>query len=207
MRFSVRLGVATVLLVVLACAQSTSPLDSSLAANVYTNFFFRFRYPFSASWVPEPATDQLQRESPSCLGNPTETGTSSPSRNLHNLLTLRRTFPAHGSIGQFKATEWVIAENVSADPAIVSGRECLEKLAARAPNYRLLAARDIREVKLGGTTFFRLDLAGLSPSNVPMQETAFFALTKGHALGFVLTAPNEQVMANVIASLEKVKFF
>jgi hypothetical protein len=184
-----------------------SPRDSSLDANVYTNFFFRVRYPFSASWVPELATDKLRRVSPSCLGNPNDSGSDVPNKNLYNLLTLERNFPGHGTIGDSKGTIWLIAENVSGEQTIASGKSCLEKLSARVQSDRLSPTRDIQEVKLSGMNFFRQDFAGVSHSGGPLQETAFFTLTRGYALGFILTGPNEQAMTNMLATLEKMESF
>jgi hypothetical protein len=184
-----------------------SPRDSFLDANVYTNFFFRFRYPFSASWVPEMATDKLQQVSPSCLGNPTDSGANSPSKNLYNLLTLERNFPRHGTVGDSKGTIWLIAENLSGEQSISSEKNCLEKLSARAQADHLTPTRDIQEVKPGGLSFFRQDFAGVSYSGGPLHETALFTLSKGYALGFVFIGPNEQSMTNMIATLEKLDAF
>ncbi|HEX4489064.1 MAG TPA: hypothetical protein VH088_22505 [Terriglobales bacterium] len=184
-----------------------SPRDSSLDGNVYTNFFFRIRYPFSASWVPELATNQLQRVSPSRLGNPIDSGTNSANKNLYNLLTLERNFPGHGGIKDFKGAIWLIAENVSPEPTIKSGKECLERLTIRAQSNRPEPTRELQQVKLGDKDFFRQDLAGASPTGASMHETAFFTLTKGYALGFVLTGPNEQAMTNIVATLEKLESF
>ena len=209
MRFSARviLILSLPLLASTGAGQSMSPLDSSLDAHVYTNFFFRLRYPFSASWVPALATDQRQRISPSCLGNAGETGTFSPDRNLHDLLILERDFPGHGGIGDAKGTIWLIAENVSGEPSLSGGKACLEKLSERARARHLSPTRDIREVKLMGKSFFRLDLAGVSAANTPLHETALFTLAQGYALGFVLTAPSEQALTGMVSTLDKLESF
>lgn len=141
------------------------------------------------------------------MGNPVETGALLPSKNLYNLLTLERNFPGHGGIKDFKGTIWLIAENVSGEPAITSGKACLEKLTARAQSNHLAPTRDVQEVKLAGANFFREDFAGVSPSGASMHETALFTLNKGYALGVVLTAPNEQTITNIVATLEKLESF
>ena len=208
MRFSVRLVLAIALLLATSTeGQSTSPYDYSLEGNVYTNFFFRFRYPFSASWVPQTAGAPEQRESAnqSCLGNSDATAASVPANKLYNLLTLSRSFPGHsGDPG--RATIWMIAEPLPSDSGITTGKECIDRLLARMSHAGLNPDGKVHEVKLSNIAFFQQDLAG-SLAGARVYESVFFTQTKGYAVGFILTAQDEQARGIMLLALEKVKFF
>ena len=59
MRFSARIFLAVLLLSAYCLAQSRNPYESSTEDNVYTNFFFRFRYSFTADGDPAPDADKI----------------------------------------------------------------------------------------------------------------------------------------------------
>ena len=103
-------------------AQSTTPLESSTEGNVYTNFFFRFRYPFSSSWVLQPmnVVQQLEKEAPTRLDEKPLN-----AEKHYNLLTLFRNFPGQGPTGRSRASIELITEELSSHREITTGRECV----------------------------------------------------------------------------------
>ena len=207
MRFLVRLILAiTLLLTVPGIGQSTSPLDSSLEDNVYTNFFFRIRYPYSASWIPQSvaAIDQIPEATQGCFG--TSTGQTSV-KHSYNLLTLARNIPGQGLAGRTRAILVIQAEELASGSGIGSGQDCTVKLAEHLKKKRFTAVGDAKEIQLSGVSFYRQDFKGTSSAGTPLYESAFFTLSKGYALGFILSAPNEQMRSLMIETLKKMEFF
>jgi hypothetical protein len=192
---------------VLCFAQSTSPNDGSVEDNVYTNFFFQLRYPFSASWVPlsDATSEQIHEAVQAHLGTNSAT-LEAPAKGSHTLLTLARNLP--GSAGTHsRAIILLIADDVSSDAKVTSAKDCVVKLAERLKKAHYTAVKDPQEVQLSGRTFFRQDLKGTTSAGAPVYESVFFTLAKGYALGFILTAPNEQMRGSMVEGLGKVKFF
>ena len=209
MRFLVRLILAiTLLLTVFCVGQSTSPLDSSLEDNVYTNFFFRIRYPYSASWIPQSmaAIDQIPEATQGCFGTNTAEA-SGPVKRSYNLLTLARNIPGQGLAGRSRAILVIQAEELASGSGIGSGQDCTVKLAEHLKKKRFTAIGDAKDVQISGASFYRQDFKGTSSSGTPLYESAFFTVSKGYALGFILSAPNEQMRGLMIDTLEKMKFF
>jgi hypothetical protein len=203
LKFSFRLLLAIVLMALPCLGQSSSPDDSSIQDDVYTNFFFQFRYPFTASWVQQgpPAVKQIQSAHQISLG-----AEAAASSNFHYLLTLVRNMPGQGP-GHGRAVMVLMAEDVSSDASIVSGKEFTEKFAERVKKEKYIAVGQPREAEFGGRTFFRQDFKGTSALGTPIYESAFFMLARGHALGFVLASPTEAMLNNMVTLIERVKFY
>jgi hypothetical protein len=209
LRFSLRLVLAITLLLILPGAgQSVSPLDSSLEDNVYTNFFFRLRYPYSASWIPQSmaAIDQIREANQGCFGA-TTVDASVPVKHSYNLLTLARNISGQGLAGRSRAIVVIQAEELASDSGIRSGQDCAAKLTQHLKRKRFTVVGDAKEVQLSGASFYRQDFRGTSAAGALLYESAFFTVSKGYALGFILSAPNEQMRGLMIDTLEKLKFF
>jgi hypothetical protein len=192
LRFSARLVFVAALLLVVPClGQSASPDDASTEGNVYTNFFFHLRYSFSASWVAQSIDDE----------------TSRPGAQTRHLLTLVRNFPGQGPNGHSRATISLVAEDPASHPGISSGKEYVLQLAEDLKKDNYASLGDPQEVQLGGRSFFRLDLKGKTSSGSTAYQTVVFSLSKGYALGFILLAPNEKMLARMAGTLDKVEFF
>jgi hypothetical protein len=206
----VRLILAIILLLVVvpSMGQSTSPLDSALEDNVYTNFFFRIRYPFSASWIPQSvaAIDQIQTATQGCAGG-NAVGASGSAKRSHNLLTLARNIPGQGLAGRSRAIIVFKAEELASDSGISSGQDCAARLAERLKKDRFTAVGDAKEVQLSGVSFVRQDFKGTSSAGSPLYESAFFTVSKGYAVGFILVAPNEQMRGLMLETLGKLTIF
>jgi hypothetical protein len=209
LRFSLRLILTiTLLLTVPGVGQSTSPLDSSLEDNVYTNFFFRLRYPYSASWIPQSmaAIDQIHEVNQGCFGASTAQASVRVKRS-YNLLTLARNIPGQGLAGRSRAILVIQAEELASDSGIRSGQDCAAKLTEHLKRKRFTAVGDAKQVQLSGASFYRQDFKGTSAAGSALYESAFFTVSKGYALGFILSAPNEQLRGLMVETLEKMKFF
>ena len=209
MQSPVRLILAIILLLAIpGVGQSTSPLDSALEDNVYTNFFFRIRYPFSASWIPQSvaAVDQIPEATQGCFGT-SPAGAPGSGKHSHNLLTLARNIPGQGLAGRSRAIIVFKAEELASDSGISSGQDCAAKLTDHLKKHHFTAVGDVKEVQLSGISFFRQDFKGTSSAGAPQYESAFFTVSKGYALGFILSAPNEQMRSLMLETLSKLKFF
>jgi hypothetical protein len=198
--------VAFLLTAVSAAAQSTLPDDASTESNVYTNFFFRFRLPYSPSWTPRA---QLTREEVRLAGAvPLAAPVSgNPEKPFHNLLMLSRIVPGVGPAGRERATILIVAEDISSEDESSNAVLCVDRFAERQKEAGFMAAGQAREVKFGGRDFARRDFKGKSPSGAPLYQAAFFTLSRNYALGFILTAPTETMLSNMVERTGALKFF
>jgi len=188
--------------------QSRSPDDASTEDNVYTNFFFRFHYSFSASWVPQPAdvAEQLQKAGQSRLDDGKQTDAAKVEKHYY-LLTLFRNLPGQGVNGRSRAIISLVADDVSAHPEATTGRECVLKLAEHLKKAHYAPVGEPQEVQIGGLTFFRQDLKGTSSAGAPVYQSAIFTVSKGYALGFMLISPSQSMLSNMAGTLDKVQFY
>src|ERR1044071_5196331 len=102
------LYLAAVLLSVVSCVAQPSPLESSIGDNVYTNFFFRFRYEFTSSWVSQPVSmdsEMAKRDREGKAG-------AVKTPNFYKLLNLVRTLPSQGPNGRSRAEITLTAEEI-----------------------------------------------------------------------------------------------
>jgi hypothetical protein len=190
---------------VVCLAQSTTPLESSTEGNVYTNFFFRFRYPFSSSWVPQSmdVVQQLEKEGRTRLDDE-----KPPNAEKHyNLLTLFRNFPGQGPNGHSRAIIEIIAEELSSHREITSGRECVLKLTDRLKKAHYTPMGDPQETQISKQTYFRQDVKGKNSSGVPEFQSYIFTINRGHALGFILVAPSQLMLNNMLETVNKTEFY
>jgi hypothetical protein len=207
LRFSSRLICAALLLAVLPClGQSTSPDEASTESNVYTNFFFRFRLTYSPSWTPRA---QLSQDEIRLAGSVpfAARGPQAAGKGFHNLLMLSRFMPGIGEGRGARATVLVIAEDISSDAEAVTLETCVDRFAERQKEAEFTPTGPPQEEKLGGRAFLRQDFRGKSPLGTPLYQGAFFILARGHALGFILTAPTEAMLESMVGTVRKVKFF
>ncbi len=202
MRFATRIFLTALLLCTAGSAQSRSPYDSSTQENVYTNFFFQFRYPFTASWVPQPASvaEELQKAGEAgSLGSDTE--------QTYYLLTLFRTIPGQGPAGKVRAMISLVAMDNSANPEITSGKEAVLALAEKMKARHYTAVGEPQEIQISGQSFFRQDMKGPNTAGTPVYESVVFTVTRGYSFGFVLVSPSQTLLTSMIASLGKAKFY
>jgi hypothetical protein len=190
----------------LSLAQSASPGDGSIQGNAYTNFFFGLRFEFSPSWIPqaEAARQQLLESGWAKLLH----GLNQPAaKSSQTLLMLSRTLPGGSGGEPNRAIIMLVAEDMSPDPEVKSGKEWVLKLAETAKRARYAPVGDPTELQIGGKIFFRQDLKGKSSSGEPVYQSAVFTTLRGYALGFLVVAPNQQMLKNSLASLGNVVFF
>lgn len=191
-------------------AQSASPDDGSTLDNVYTNFFFQFRYPFTASWVPQPASvvEELQQAGEARSGT-AASSPGSPARDekTYHLLTLFRTIPGQGPAGRERAVISLTASDNSAHPEITSGKEAVLALAERLKARRYTVVGEPLEITISGQSFFRQDVKGVNSSGMVVYQSMVFTVVKGYSLGFVFISPSRKLLTSMVASLDKAKFY
>ena len=193
-------------LVVPSLGQSTSPDDGATEDNVYTNFFFQLRYPFSASWVPltAAATAQIREAGQARLGDDQPQASSAKT---YHLLSLARNFPGDGPNGRSRALILLVAEDLSSNSEIASAADCVRKVAGRLKQANFTAVGDPQEIQLSGRKFSRQELKGVSSAGTPVYESVYFTLARGHALGIILVAPSQPVLGGMMGTLDKLKFY
>lgn len=200
MRFP-RILLAVLLLSSYCAPQIASPDDGSALDNVYTNFYFRFRYPFTASWVTQPASvaEELQ--------NAGGAKAASDEAKPHYLLTLSRTIPGQGPAGRTHAVISLVAKDNAAHPELASGQEVVLALVNKMKARRYTAIGEPQAIKIGGHSFFRQDMKGPASAGTPVYESMVFTVTKGYSFGFVLASPSQTLLTSMVATLEKAEFF
>src|ERR1041384_943082 len=99
LKFRLHLQLAAMLLFAVSCFAQSTPLESSVGANVYTNFFFRFRYEFTPSWVPQPVSMDPEMEKRDREGK----AGAAKTPDSYVLLNLTRTLPDQGPNGRSRA--------------------------------------------------------------------------------------------------------
>ncbi len=209
MRFSARVYLTTLLLCVSCLGQYRSPADSTIEGNVYTNFFLRFRYTFSSSWVPQAANvaehlpkSQQARLSDDDAGDET---TRKAGKSYH-LLTLFRTLPGQGIAGHSRAIISLVAEDVSSNSQITSGKDCVLKLADHMKKARYTAVGDPQEIQIKGHTFFRQDMKGTS-AGAAVYQSGVCTLTGGYAVGFLMISPSQSLLTHMVGTASTVQFY
>jgi hypothetical protein len=152
------------------------------------------------------AIDQFREANQGCFGASTVEA-SVPVKHSYNLLTLARNIPGQGLAGRSRAILVIQAEELASDSGIRSGQDCAAKLTEHLKKKRFTAVGHAKELHLSGASFYRQDFKGTSAAGAPLYESAFFTVSKGYALGFILSAPTEQMRELMIDTLEKMKFF
>lgn len=209
MRLSLRIFLAVLLLSACCLAQSTTPYESSTEDNVYTNFFFRFRYSFSASWVPQPidVAEKIQKAGQSRLSDENKEAIVYKEGKHYSLLTLFRNLPGQGINGSSRAIFQIYAESLSSHSEVTSGKEYVLQLTGHLKKAHYTPVSEPREIKIGGRIFYRQDLKGTNSSGAPVFQSSLFTVTQGYALGFILISPTQQVLTNTLDTLNKVEFY
>ena len=210
MRPSVKVFLIALLLCVCCLAQNHNPYESSIEDNVYTNFFFRFHYSFTASWVAQPvdtAAEQLQKAGQARLGDDGKEGGARKAGKSYYLLTLFRNLPGHGNTDRSQAIVSLVAEDVSSNPQITSSKDCVLKLAEHLKKAHYTPVGEPREIQISGRTFFRQDMKGTSSAGAPVYQSVVFTLTGGYAVGFTLISPNQSILTNMVGTLKTTQFY
>ena len=193
---------AAVFLSVLSCAAQTSPLESSIGGNVYTNFFFRFRYEFTSSWVSQPVSmdsEMAKRDREGKAG-------AAKTPNSYELLNLVRSLPGQGPNGRSHAEITLTAEELPAHSEIADGKDSLLKFTDNLKKQRYTPIGKLQELKIGGHSFFRQDMKGKS-EGADIYQAGVFTVLNGYTVGFLLTSPTESLLDNMASTLNKVQFF
>jgi hypothetical protein len=194
-----------------SCAfpQSMTPADSAISGNAYINYYFRFRYEFTASWIPltNATTEQvhefnLDRIATSCLHPDHDPRTI----GAQDLLTLLRKLPKTMQYADRYAAILVVAEKLPPDSAIQSGTECSVKLTEylEESGYSLLGKA--AEMQIGEHSFTRRDLKGNLKTGA-VYESLIYTTIRGYALGIILVAPNQQMLETTANTLRSLSFF
>jgi hypothetical protein len=205
LRSSARVFLIALLFSATCLGQYRSPADSATEGNVYTNFFFRFRYAFTSSWVPQAATvaADLPEAEQARLN---ESGGTQKAGKLYYLLTLFRNLPGQGVAGHSRAVISMIAEDVSSNTQISGGKDCVLKLAERMKKSRYTPVGGPQEMQIGGHTFFRQDMKG-TLAGAPVYQTAIFTTSGGYAVGFLLITPNQPLLTHMVGTVKGLQFY
>ena len=196
------LNLAAILLFVLSCAAQSTPLESSIGANVYTNFFFRFRYEFTSSWVSQPVSMDSEMEKRNREGK----AGAAKTPNSYQLLNLVRTLPSQGPNGRSRAVIALTAEEVPAHSETASGQDILLQITEKWKKRSYKPLGKLEELTLGGRKFFRQDMKGKA-EGAEVYQSAIYTVDRGYAMGFLLTSPTQSLLTNMVATLDKIRFF
>jgi hypothetical protein len=209
LRLSARIFLAALLLSAHCLAQSRDPYESSTEDNVYTNFFFRFRYSFTASWVAQPMDvgERMQKAGQSGLADDDKEVIISKEGKHYSLLSLSRTLPGQGVNGRSHAMFQIVAEDLSSHREIASGKECVLQTTERLKKAHYTPVGEPKEVKISGQTFFRQDFKGRDSSGTPVFQSSLFTVTRGYAVGFILVSPTQLTLNNMVETMDKVEFY
>lgn len=186
----------------LVCSAQT-PLESSIGDNVYTNFFFRFRYEFTSSWVTQPvsmAGEMEKRDREDKLPD------SAKAPKSYELLSLFRTLPGQGPNGRSRALISFTAEEVPAHSETTDGKDALLKFTDKLKKQRYMPVGKPQEFKIGAHTFYRQDMKGKS-EGAEAYQSGVFTVLNGYIVGFLLTSPTQSLLDNMAATLNKIQFF
>jgi hypothetical protein len=203
LKFRLYLHLAVALLFVFSCSAQTTPLESSIGGNVYTNFFFRFRYEFSSSWVSEPVSMVGEMEKRDREGNLPD---SAKAPNSYELLRLVRTLPGQGPNGRSRALISLTAEQVPARSEITDGKEAVLKFTNKLKKQRYTPVGKLQELPINGHAFFRQDMKGKS-EGAEVYQSGVFTVCNGYVVGFLLTSPTQSLLDNMASTLDKIQFF
>src|ERR1041385_3410653 len=200
LKFRLHLQLAAMLLFAVSCFAQSTPLESSVGANVYTNFFFRFRYEFTSSWVSQPVSMNKETEKRDREGKSGATKTP----NSYELLNLTRTLPGQGPNGRSSAVISLSAEEIPAHSEITSGREAVVQFIEKQKKRRYTPIGKLEELTIGGHKFFRQDMKGKS-AGADSYQSAVYTVDRGYAVGFLFTSPTQSLLTNMVATVEKVQ--
>ena len=203
LKFRLHLKLATVLLFAFSCSAQTTPLESSIGANVYTNFFFRFRYEFTSSWVSQPVSMVGEMEKRDREGKLPD---SAKAPKSYELLSLFRTLPGQGPNGRSRALISLTADEVPAHSETIDGKDALLKFTGKLEKQRYTPVGKLQELKIGGHTFFRQDMKGKS-EGAEVYQSGVFTVLNGYTVGFLLTSPTQSLLDNMATTLNKIQFF
>jgi hypothetical protein len=184
------------------CSAQSTPLESSIGANVYTNFFFRFRYEFTPSWVPQPVSMDPEMEKRDREGK----AGAAKTPDSYVLLNLTRTLPDQGPNGRSRAVISLTAEEVPPHSEIVDGQAALLKFTDNLKKQHYITIGKLQVLKIGGHDFFRQDMKGKS-EGADVYQSGVFTVLNGYAVGFLLTSPTQPLLDNMAATLNKIQFF
>jgi hypothetical protein len=209
LRFSARIFLTALLLTACCLGQSRSPDDGSTQDNVYTNFFFQLRYPFTASWVPQPpsAAEELQQAGEAKSESGGTDGSPANAEKSYYLLTLFRTIPGQGPAGRSRAIITLVANDNASHPEITSGKEAVVLLTEKMKQRHYTPMGAPQELKLSGQSFFRQDMKATNSAGVPVYQSMVFTVTKGYALGFLLVSPTKPLLDSMLGTLDSFKFY
>jgi len=205
LRFSARFFLTVLLFSVTCLGQYRSPADSATEGSVYTNFFFRFRYTFTLSWVPQAAN--VARELPEAeQARLNDEGGAQRAGKFYYLLTLFRNLPGQGVAGHSRAVISMVAEDISSNTQISGGKDCVLKLAERMKNARYTPVGEPQEMQIAGHTFFRQDMKG-TLAGAPVYQSAIFTTSGGYAVGFLLITPNQPLLTHMVGTVKGLQFY
>jgi hypothetical protein len=151
-------------------------------------------------------TQQLEKEGRERLGDGKPADGAKPEKHYY-LLTLYRNLPGEGANGRSRAIIEVVAEELPPHSEVTNGKDCVLKLAEHLKKAHYAPVGDPKEMQISKQSFFRQDLKGTNSSGAPVFQSSIFAVTQGHALGFILVAPSQLVLNNMLGTLAKVEFF
>lgn len=176
--------------------KASSPEDSVLKSNVYTNKFFSFAVQIPDTWtvLKKPSVREMRKAAEALAGGDKRAASTSlqSMARVYSLL-LARNVVVGMSIS-------VTAESVAHAPEIRDGEEYLDHAldAFTGPGKPLQRVGEIAPVQLFGREFHRVDLTG-NFMGVRQYQAMFARIEKAHALIFVLTAKSPDAVEEAIA--------
>lgn len=173
-------------------------LDAEVKNDVYQNHYFGFSYAIPEGWdshdeetkkrILEMGKEEIKDEK---LKNQ-QTG---PEQGFFFLLM---TTPKERMLPQVT----LMAQDVVLVPQIKTGGDfvdLLEQEFKQQPGYTLI--KETAKFPIADQEFYRSDF-----KNGPVLQTAIFTIMRRHAVGFIISAGNDEDLQMIIKSVQKVKF-
>jgi hypothetical protein len=208
------LRLATIRLIVLACCivtlcsaqdkarpsitvtNDSHPDPGAISGNTYSNSFFDLTYEFPKDWIPHgEATKQrlmeIGKDKVVAAVPGSESALALAEKHTYNLLTVFENELGTPGVTFFRS-EVLSAEDVSWAPGIRTGKDYLLDVLPLMKKQGYDRFSEIKEVQIGGRTFYRADLSKQEPTTRVYQ--AYLAtIVRGHALSLIVSTedPNE----------------
>lgn len=207
------LGAVLVIGTIAGCGRAPhgAPADGYVGRGTYTNSFFAFSLAFPPGWaestqtIAEQARQQQANTLAAAANNPEFQREFAAAGTSHHLLVISE--KSWGVAAESNPSIIIAAENISRDRELRSGEDYIVKVSRLLANSPLpyQPSGEIREVKIGGVTFSRLDFAA-NIGGKSLRQIHLARVVLGYALTFILSAGDESELKRLEAILGSVRF-
>lgn len=170
--------------------ENVQPGEGSVNNFVYSNDYFKFTIPYPKDWQCTPTQEGIS---------------ATEDANTTTLCTMLKYKP--GDSYYFNPSMLILAENVSSNPEIITGKLYLEaaKLQLLKSDKKYTFRSGITPIILGNLEFYKLNAEIQVNSSV--RQEYYAAVHEGYALIFILTADSEQDLNLLQNALKNINFY